>query len=287
MALFRALESRRRRARLFDDPFAVRFLGPDLSLAAAAAAVPLVGGLVPWLIDRRWPGPHGSAVVRTRLIDDAVVEAVRRGTTQLVLLGAGFDCRPYRLVGLEHVRVFEVDRPATLARKRIVVAHMLGGPPPSVAFVPLDLEQQALDAALVEAGYRPELPAVVVWEGVTNYLTADAVDRTLRLIVRLAAPGSVLVFTYIHRAMLDGSAQASGVRQWVAAVRSTGEPFTFGFEPSELPEYLAERGLRVVEDVSAADAAMRYLPALGRRVVASPFYHVCRAERAGGSAAAV
>ena len=58
------------------------------------------------------PGPRASAVARTRLIDDLVTDA-RSSIGQLVILGAGFDARAYRLPGLEQVTVFEVDHPAT------------------------------------------------------------------------------------------------------------------------------------------------------------------------------
>src|ERR1043165_405830 len=95
MALFRALESVRRPPppRLFEDPYARRFVGPALRCVVAAATVPPLGSLIAAFIERRWPGAMTSAVARTRLIDDAVREALRDGVPQAVILGAGFDCR--------------------------------------------------------------------------------------------------------------------------------------------------------------------------------------------------
>jgi Leucine carboxyl methyltransferase len=72
------------------------------------------------------PGPRASAVARTRLIDDLVSDA-RAWIGQLVLLGAGFDARAYRLSGLEQVSVFEVDHPATQQAKREVLGRVLAG----------------------------------------------------------------------------------------------------------------------------------------------------------------
>jgi len=99
MALFRAIESAKPpNMRLFEDPLAIAFLHGRLRIAALAARLPILARLVPWYIDRRWPGPRPSAVVRTRAIDDAVREAlVDGGCRQLVLLGAGYDTRAYRL----------------------------------------------------------------------------------------------------------------------------------------------------------------------------------------------
>jgi O-methyltransferase involved in polyketide biosynthesis len=113
-------------------------------------------------------------------------------------------------------------------------------------------------------------------EGVTNYLTAPAVDATLRRLASLTATGSTLIFTYVDRRVLDGAIPAAGT--WHDAVRKQGEPWTFGFDPAALPGYLAERGLRLALDMSTRDAADRYLHPLGREENAAPFYRVAQAE---------
>ena len=117
VALFRALETAKPSSeRLFSDPLAVAFLRPSLRAAVALARLPAVGRLVPALIDRRWPGPRASAVARTRVIDDVVQQAVGRGLDQLVLLGAGYDSRPYRLPGVRPAdRPVADQRPLTLS----------------------------------------------------------------------------------------------------------------------------------------------------------------------------
>ena len=68
------------------------------------------------------------------------------------------------------------------------------------------------DRELLGAGFDPSRPAVFVWEGVTNYLTADAVDDTLGVVRDLAAPGSAILFTYVHAGVLDGDARSSRKR---------------------------------------------------------------------------
>src|SRR2546428_13604788 len=95
MALFRRLESVRRpaSARLFDDPLARAFLRPSLRAVVGLARAPVAGSVVPWFIDRRWPGARSSGIARTRLIDDLLRDAVGQGIEQVVILGAGFDCR--------------------------------------------------------------------------------------------------------------------------------------------------------------------------------------------------
>jgi methyltransferase (TIGR00027 family) len=283
MALFRALESTRGAARLFDDPFASAFLPGGLRVVARAARVPPVGDLVRRYIDRRWPGVRTSAVARTRYIDDVVTDALRAGATQVVILGAGFDARAYRVPDMARAVVFEVDHPSTSARKRAVVAAAVGGAPPHVRFVAVDFDTDDLGAAMTAAGYDPSRPTVVTWEGVTNYLTAAAVDATLRWCASGAA-GSRVLFTYVHRAVLDDPSAFAGTDAVFAALRAAGEEWTFGLDPSTLAAYLDERGLSLDEDLGAADYRARcYGPAAGD-MRGYEFYRIAVTHVAGGSA---
>ena len=139
MALFRALESFRPPGlRLFEDRFAYEFLSPSLRIVAHLSRAPFFRGLVPWLIDQRWPGARASGIARTRFIDDTLTKALQDGIEQVVILGAGFDCRAYRIPGIELVRVYEVDHPGTLAAKRRHLQLMLADLPPRVIFAEID-----------------------------------------------------------------------------------------------------------------------------------------------------
>jgi methyltransferase (TIGR00027 family) len=261
-----------------EDPFARRFLRRPLSLAGAWAVVPGLGRVVPWFIDRRWPGVRSSVVARTRLIDDALARALaEQRFAQLAILGAGFDSRAYRLPGLREVAVFEVDHPATQAAKRAVLARVLAAPPGHVRFVPVDFARDDLGAALAAAGYDPRAPSFLLWEGVTNYLTAPAVDATLRWCAR-AAPGSRLLFTYVHRDILSRPEVFAGSRHLQASLERVGERFTFGLDPDELPAYLADRGLGLESDVPAAEYRERYFGAAARSMRGHEFYRVATAR---------
>jgi methyltransferase (TIGR00027 family) len=267
VALYRAIESSRSTsARLFEDPFAPAFLGPRARWALRLSRLPVVGAAVPWaLVDGHWAGPRGTVAVRTRYIDDVLEEALRGGLDQVVILGAGFDCRAYRIPGIERVRVFEVDHPATQPRKREIVTRRLGALPSHVTLVPIDLTTQALDTVMPGAGYRRGARTFFICEGLTHYLSPAVVDAVFRYVAGNAAIGSQMVFTYIHRAMLDGSVRFEGADNTLATVRRAGEPYTFGWDPIELPRYLAERNLRLIEDVGAEAYRTRYLLPRGRQ----------------------
>ena len=267
VALYRAIESARPSAlRLFDDPFAPAFLTPLARWAIRLARLPVVGAVVPWsLIDGHWAGPRGTVAVRTRYIDVALLDALRGGLDQVVSLGAGFDCRAYRIAGIDRVRLFEADHPATQPHKREIVERRLGAIPSHVTLVPMDLATQALDPMMTAAGYRNGARTFFICEGLTHYLSPAVVDAVFAYAARSAAPGSRIVFTYIERAMLDGSVRFEGAENTLATVRRAGEPYTFGFDPVELPRYLAERGLRLIEDIGADAYRARYLVPRGRQ----------------------
>ncbi len=133
--------------------------------------------------------------LRTAAIDTAVRDAIAAGATQLVILGAGYDGRAWRMPELAGVKVFEVDHPATQGDKRARVAEL---PPATgiVSFVSIDFERESLDAVLDRAGHDRSSPTCWIWEGVVMYLTRDAMRATLAGIAGRSAPGSTLIVNY-------------------------------------------------------------------------------------------
>ena len=274
MALFRALESRRASGRrLFDDPYAERFLPGGLRVAAAAAWVPPVREGICRYIDRRWPGARTSAVGRTRAIDELIEAAIRDGAGQVVFLGAGYDTRALRMPALEGVRVFELDQAPMIAAK----SSRLAAPAGRVERVEIDFTADPVVETLERSGYDRGAPACFAWEGVTNYLTPEAADATFRA-VAATAPGSRLIFTYVHRGAIDGSVDFYAADRLRSTVRDVGEPWTFGLDPDELAGYLEERGLRLRSDEGADDYRRRLLGDSPRNLRGYGFYRLAVAE---------
>jgi methyltransferase (TIGR00027 family) len=279
MAVQRGLESRHSEAsRLFSDPFAQEFVSGRWRLVLAAARIGVVRALLERFYDwRGGPGPRASAVARTRLIDDLIAEQAA-SVHQLVILGAGYDSRAYRLSALAGSTVFEVDHPDTQTRKQNTLAQLATAPIARIVFAPVDFERDDLARALRDAGYQPDASSAFLWEGVTNYLSPQAVDTTLAAIHQLASPGSTLIFTYVDQAALDlGAAAFPEAARWINGVKRRGEPWTFGLQPGDLASYLADRGFTLVSDLSTAQAGERYFPPRHRPEHASQLYHVVTA----------
>jgi len=273
-ALLRALESARPEGqRLFHDPLARAFLGQPLALVAALGSLPGVGAAVSRLVDWRWPGLRTAAAARTRLIDEAVTGALSEPVEQLVLLGAGFDSRAYRLHGARRASVFEVDQPDPQRVKRVVLARVLSAPAAHVRFVPTDVGQRELEAGMRAAGYREAARTFFLWEGVTE----AAVDVTLRWCARAAA-GSQLLFTYVHVDALRRAQALFGAERLFGPLARAGERPTFGMDPTELPAFLGERGLTLERDVGAAEYRQRYFGDAARLMRGHEFHHVAQAR---------
>ena len=280
IAFCRALETQEQPARrLFDDPFAFALLSGSYRIFARLAHLPLLGKLVYSILDLGWPYSRSSAVVRTRAIDDLVRDAIRSGARQLVLLGAGLDSRGCRLDEAGAIEVFEVDHPATQRVKRDRLHACMGKLPANIRYVAMDFERDALEAKLIESGYHPAVQAVVVWEGVIDYLTESAVQSTLAVLARLLAPSSLLIFTYTHKGALDGSKAFPGARRWRSWSRVSGEPFLFGFNPDTLAEVLKPHRFLLQSDASTEEIAQRYCLPLGRTEPGNRAYRVATARR--------
>lgn len=277
MALFRAIESvQPPTRRLFTDPFARAFLRPSLRLAVDLARLPLLGKLIPWIIDRRWPGARPSGVARTRLIDDLLLRALHDGIQQVVILGAGFDCRACRLSGMDQVQVIEVDHPTTLHAKRQRLQHLLGSIPAHVYLLAVDLNYQCLEDALSSSPFERCCRSFFLWEGVTNYLSAPAIDATFRGLRQLAEQ-SLVLFTYVHKAALTNPLSFAGTARLYQTLQRSGEVWTFGFEPNEVPDYLADRGFRLLMDVGSVEYRKQYLNGDGDHLRGYEFYRIALA----------
>ncbi len=256
MALYRALESSvRDRPPLFRDPFAVAFLEPSLLRATRLARVLPLRRAIERYADYQVPGARTSAIARTRFIDDALVAAIGAGSSQVVILGAGYDCRAHRLPALRAAEVFEVDRAETQAVKRTRLgAREVHG---ALRYVAVDFATDDLETSLDAAGWQSDEPTAFVWEGVTNYLSDAAVSKVLSLVGKSAAGGR-LIFTYMHRGVLDGSVHFPGGARARERVKRLGEPWTYGLDPRETESFLRSFGLVLDEDVGADAYRARY-----------------------------
>ena len=256
MALLRAAEMARPAAeRVCSDPYAKSFVNP-ISLFVSG---PFIRAGLP---DRLFLGGAMSfALAREQYVHDVMAREASAGLDQVVILGAGFDTRAYRIAQMAEVPVFEVDHPVTQAAKRKAIRGVVEPFPANVTFVPVDFDQDALGDRLAAAGYDPAGRTLFVWQGVTMYLTAAGVDNTLAFVARHSAPGSLVIFDYFYRSGLaDGS--TLGLR---LVTRAMGEDTVFGIDRADIAGFLGARGFGEVSDVDGAELKRRYFTGINAR----------------------
>jgi methyltransferase (TIGR00027 family) len=208
MAFMRALEKERPASeRLFDDPYAALFSAGG----AHASEGTSLFVQAPFFVH--------AVRLRTRFIDDFLREGLASGVRQVVLLGAGFDTRGLRLpeIAACQASVYEVDFAEQLEKKR---AHLEAGGvrlPARIAAVACDFMAPRFDdsphVALGESGFRRGERALFVWEGVTPYIDAAAVDRSLRFVVNAGGRGSRLAFDFATGITFDPEPPAERLRE--------------------------------------------------------------------------
>jgi len=258
VCLFRAADRMRpARARVVDDAYAELFLGAGSR--AALAAFKATG----WLgrrAERRVPGIAGFVVTRHRQIDDWLVRALDDGVKQVVILGAGYDTRAYRFAEqLRGRRVLELDFPATSERKqRIAAQHEAQLPEVDVEHVAIDFLSEKLDQKLLTAGFQPGARTFFVWEGVSMYLTREAVKSTLRALRSVAGLRSELAMDWWYL-VDDPSALGTAHRTGPALLHVLGEPVTLSLHPEDAPAFLEREGYEPLELTDAATLESRYV----------------------------
>ena len=198
---------------------------------------------------------------RTKHMDGLLREAAAGGAVQVVNLGAGYDSRAYRFHdAMPAVRFFEIDLPAMILEKKRRIQQALGRIPDHVIYVPIDFNTQNIPGELHKAGYDPSRKTFFIWEGVTCYISAEAVESTLQFIANQSPPGSSVVFDYMQAGAVNGDFKrypdARFVSFWVGYV---GEPFIFGIAEGEGRAYVSRHGLKVMSDLGPQELNARYL----------------------------
>ena len=223
---------------------------------ARAASFPDQAAALAWFV--RGTGLP-LVVSRARYAEDSLEEAIRQGTKQCVILGAGTDTFAFRrkeLVG--QLQVFEVDHPATQDYKRRRLAELGWDIPANLHFVPIDFRHDNLASVLKCASFDSQALSFFSWLGVTYYLTRDEVFATLRAIVDISPPGSMVIFDYLDTDAFDPEKASPFVLALQQGTKQIGEPIKAGFDPAALAADLAGLGLRLIENLSPTNIEERY-----------------------------
>jgi methyltransferase (TIGR00027 family) len=125
--------------------------------------------------------------------------------------------------------------------------------------VPINFETDHLRETLTEAGYSQEKKTLFIWEGVTYYLSSEAVDNMLAFVRSNSPPGSSISFDYAS--LSDKALNEDGAKELRKHMQSrySNEPTKFGIRAGKIEEFLAERGFEVIEHLTATEMNEKYL----------------------------
>jgi methyltransferase (TIGR00027 family) len=248
--------------KIFRDDLAMRFSGYEtetalrdqLKLNQITASEKLGADAA----QRLFQSVRAGVTIRSRVTEDALFEAMKRGITRYVVLGAGLDSFAWRRADLaDKLEVYEIDHPASQDWKRARLRDLGIASTPNIHFIPIDFEKQTLLEGMREGRLPLDKPLFFSWLGVTLYLTREIVLDTLRQIATLPS-GTEISFTFrVPASQLK--AQDEQIAKLVASsAASVNEPFLSAFEPDELAARVRELGFSHVTHVGPKETNATY-----------------------------
>ena len=296
--------------RLYEDPYAEQmYFGSSVQTWWG-------GNLTRKISDWIFAGMFDLLSLRTKWIDDAILAHVVDDSNtnsgggvasaeQLVILGAGYDTRGFRLDLPDGFLVVEVDQPGVQSKKRKrlegiaatdnSVASKLRATNSNdsqlssrVEFLEIDFNKDSVGEILLSSATSLEhtKKTIVTLEGVTQYIPKTSTASTLQQVHSVLPEGSILLISYVPQAVYDNPSECGindpkKLSYMLKTVEWFGEPWISSWSPESFASFLNECGYEVVSDVSAPELNEKYLlprnrgrekhelPSLERYVVAS------------------
>ena len=253
--------------RIINDPYADRFV-------LGASVIKFMGHrLNVWLAQKLVPGFHEHLISRTRFIDDLVKKNSASGVEQYVILGAGYDSRAHRLELPSSLRIFEVDQPEVQARKRSKLPEELSNSE-NMTYVAVDFTHQSLTEQLINAGFDQNKSTVFTLEGVSQYITKEALSSTIKEVAALTQRASSTFFISYVSDLFDKNPEACFGKGYPNAEKraklimygsaKVGEPWISFYSAEEIENVLSQHGYSVKENVTMKDLNSRYFAPVGR-----------------------
>jgi methyltransferase (TIGR00027 family) len=276
VAAYRALESKKPvDERVCYDPLAKDFLSAEMKAGGLRGIRRKIRRLVFELLGPGWPAYW---VARTKYLDDYLQSSLEAGLEQLVILGAGYDSRAYRFEKLkEKTKVFEVDYPATQRLKIAKLKEIFGNVPDDVIFVSIDFDNESLEPRLRESSYDRRLKTLFIWEGVTPYIKAEAVNEVLAFVAGNSGQGSAIIFDYTIPSVVNGTCDRREAKVWRRGAKRFGEPLQFGIDQETVEEFLGEKGFYQVNNVNSEFLKKSYFKGVNLKREITPIMAIVHA----------
>ena len=253
--------------RVINDPYAAPFV-------IGAGFIKVTGHkFMAWLGQKMAPGLHEHLIARTRFVDDLIRTSAADGVEQYVILGAGYDSRAHRLDLPSSLKIFEVDQDEIQERKRLKLPKGLPNSE-QVLYVTVDFTHQSLSQQLLAAGFDVTKSTVFTLEGVSQYITKEALVSTLdELKILIQNSNSKLFLSYVDEAF-DKDPEVCFGKGYPRAVKranlikslseKVGEPWISFYSEAEIGDMLSQLGFVIQKNVTLEDLNPLYFGPVDR-----------------------
>ena len=252
---------------VINDPYADKFV-------IGSGVIKLMGHrLNVWLSSKLAPGFHEHLISRTRFIDDLIEKSAKEGIEKYVILGAGYDSRANRLNLTPSLKIFEVDQPEVSDIKLSKLPKDLPNLE-NITYVNVDFSYQSLSEQLLTAGFDQTKSTIFTLEGVSQYITKEAVSSTIQELSSITKDArSIFFMSYVDELLNKDPAACFGkgypnpskkanLIQTLSA--KVGEPWISFYRDEEIESILAENGYSMKENVTLEDLNSLYFSPVGR-----------------------
>jgi methyltransferase (TIGR00027 family) len=242
---------------VFNDPYALQLTNPALCRVCQ-------NRFFQWILSRKFISetyrPIAAQVLsRAKYVEEKLEQAVAKGISQYVIIGAGFDSFCLRRPNFSaDLRIYEIDHPATQRIKRQRLMEIFDSSPKGVEFLAIDLEKRTIADALSDASFSKDKKAFFSWLGTVPYLSEAAVFAVLRDLACFAAHKSEIVFDYLIPTRLMKIEDRQALGRAMRIIERWGEPVKSFFDPDAFPDEVSRLGYRILENQSPAELNKSY-----------------------------
>ena len=264
--------------RIIYDPYAKNFV-------LGANIIKLMGHrLSVWLGNKIIPGMHEHLISRTRYIDDLIEKSTFANIEQYVILGAGYDSRAHRLKLPSKLKIFEVDQSEVQELKRLRLPDNMPNRE-SITYVDIDFNHQSLKEELINVGFDQNKSTIFTLEGVSQYISREALDATLKEVADLNPNSNSKIFiSYVNKLLKEDSKACFGkgyskpekaVGFITNSAAKMGEPWISFYSAEEVESILSQNNFTLIENKTLADLNSKYFTPVGRTI---PENHIFKLE---------
>ena len=264
--------------RIIYDPYAENFV-------LGAGIIKLMGhNFSVWLSKKFVPGFHEHLISRTRFIDDLIKKSISEQVEQYVILGAGYDSRAYNLELPSGLKIFEVDQPEV---QEIKISKLPDEIPnaENITYVSVDFNHQSLKNQLLNSGFDKSKSTIYTLEGVSQYITREALNSTLSELALLTPNSNATFFmSYVNRLLREDPKACFGIgyskperaaKFITNGAAKVGEPWISLYSSKEIEDLLSQNSFTLIENKTLADLNSKYFTPVGRTI---PENHIFKIE---------